>query len=328
MSARANPRLVGVFVLVAAALLVVVIATLTGGDWFAAKDRYAVYFPGSVKGLNPGAPVTFRGVKVGEVVDIVPYATQNPDNPVVIEVVLETKRGIAAALPGQWKGPRPSTARELAESDLGKKLRARMLSQSLLTGKRYIDVDFLPNTPARRMGLDLGYPELATTPTALEKMSGRAEVILNKLADLPIERMLDDLSVTLASMRKILESPDLQGALSGIHRSSKDLQPVLAEARVALRDLHDVLETTRDRVNTAGGDVHKTMAQAQEVLDHADKAMRSLDSTINNTDQAQATVVRSLMELQQTLEMMRSLVEYLQTHPEAVVLGKQKQETK
>ena len=91
MSARANPRLVGVFVLVAAALLVVVIATLTGGDWFAAKDRYAVYFPGSVKGLNPGAPVTFRGVKVGEVVDIVPYATQNSDNPVVIEVVLETK---------------------------------------------------------------------------------------------------------------------------------------------------------------------------------------------------------------------------------------------
>ena len=75
MSARTHPRLVGAFVLGAVALLLAAIAALTSGDWLAAKERFTVFFPGSVRGLNPGAAVTFRGIKVGEVKGVTPFLT-------------------------------------------------------------------------------------------------------------------------------------------------------------------------------------------------------------------------------------------------------------
>ena len=55
MRVRAHPRLVGAFVLGAIAILLVAIALLSSEGWFERKDRFSVYFPGSVKGLNRGA---------------------------------------------------------------------------------------------------------------------------------------------------------------------------------------------------------------------------------------------------------------------------------
>ncbi len=60
MTVKAHPRLVGAFVLGAVALLLVAIALLSSEGWFVRKDRFTVYFPGWVKGLNRGASVTFR----------------------------------------------------------------------------------------------------------------------------------------------------------------------------------------------------------------------------------------------------------------------------
>jgi len=62
VNARTHPRLIGAFVLGAIALVLTAVVLLSSGDWFVHRDRFAVYFPGSVKGLNRGASVTFRGV--------------------------------------------------------------------------------------------------------------------------------------------------------------------------------------------------------------------------------------------------------------------------
>ena len=58
MTAKAHPRAVGVFVLGAVALALAAIVLLSSGNWFEPRHRFAVFFPGSVRGLNPGAPVT------------------------------------------------------------------------------------------------------------------------------------------------------------------------------------------------------------------------------------------------------------------------------
>ncbi len=72
-----------------------------------------------------------------------------------------------------------------------------MLSQSLLTGQKYIDLDFLPNEKARFAGLSRRYPELPTTTTAMEKLSQKGEELVDKLAALPVDQMLEDLRQAL-----------------------------------------------------------------------------------------------------------------------------------
>src|ERR1700758_4315675 len=67
---KANPALIGGFV-VGALLLAVVAILAVGGNALLTRQRHAViYFSGSVTGLAVGAPVNFRGVRVGKVIDI------------------------------------------------------------------------------------------------------------------------------------------------------------------------------------------------------------------------------------------------------------------
>ena len=67
---KANPAVIGGFVVGAIALIVIGLLVFGGTSWFAQRNTYIAYFPGSVKGLRVGAPVDFRGVTIGEVTDI------------------------------------------------------------------------------------------------------------------------------------------------------------------------------------------------------------------------------------------------------------------
>ena len=104
MSVRAHPRAIGVFVLGAIALVLAAIVLLSSGNWFEPKSLFAVFFPGSVRGLNKGAPVTFRGVKIGEVKDVTAFLTGRDDPLIQIEVVIEIRTKVVEAPEG---GSRP-----------------------------------------------------------------------------------------------------------------------------------------------------------------------------------------------------------------------------
>ncbi len=71
MSKQANKTMIGVFVLGAIGLALVAVVLLGSGKFFTKTYVAVCYFEGSVGGLNIGAPVVFRGVKVGSVRDVV-----------------------------------------------------------------------------------------------------------------------------------------------------------------------------------------------------------------------------------------------------------------
>ena len=70
MSKKANPAIIGGFVIGAIILTVVALLAFAGGRLFADTDTLVTYFEGSLRGLRVGANVTFRGVKIGEVTDV------------------------------------------------------------------------------------------------------------------------------------------------------------------------------------------------------------------------------------------------------------------
>ena len=175
MSAKVHPRLVGFFVLGAAALVLGAVLILGSGKLFKRSDRFTVFFPGSVKGLGKGSAVTFRGIKIGEVQLVHGIWTAHPEQPIQIEVQFELFESVVDFAEGVPQPYETSTPESLAHSLVGLGIRARLMSTSLLTGQKYIELDFAPNKPARFTGLSPRYPELPTTPTSLEKLGDRAE---------------------------------------------------------------------------------------------------------------------------------------------------------
>jgi paraquat-inducible protein B len=324
VSARAHPRLVGAFVLVAVALVLAAVMALGTGAWFAPSERFCVFFPGSVRGLNPGSPVTFRGIKLGEVKEVTAFLTGREDPLVQIEVVFEARRDIIEVPPGIEQPFARLYGQAYADELIRRGIRARMLSQSLLTGQRYIDLDLQPGEPARLAGLSRRYPELPTTPTALEKLGDQAEKFFAKLAELPLDQMLDDVRRAIQSLRELLESPDLKAGVADVHRALEALAPALREARAAFADARTLVDTLGTQVKQTGGAADDTLRDARRTLERGDQALGKLERTLEGTDQTQVSATQALEDLTHTLRALRNLVDYIQTHPEAVVLGKQK----
>jgi paraquat-inducible protein B len=321
VSARTHPRLVGAFVLGAVILSLAAAVFLSSGRWFQTRDRFSVYFPGSIRGLNPGAPVTFRGVKVGQVVDVRAVLTGQPETPIQIEVVIEIFEDVIE-VPRGVSDPFEGSATTMAKALIARGIRGKLQSQSLLTGQKYIDFDFLPDEPARFAGLDLHYPELPTTPTAMEKLGDRVEALMNKLAELPLDQMLDNLQGTLESARKLLGSPDLAGTFAGTHRGAKQLGPALEDLRAALRDARALMDRVSSQVELTGGDARHTLEDARRTLDRAQESLKSLETTVQGADEARVRASEMLDDLSRTLVAIRHLVDYIESHPEALVLGK------
>jgi paraquat-inducible protein B len=317
---------VGVFVLGAVALLVAAIVALGAGDWFAPRERFVVFFPGSVRGLTPGAPVTFRGIKLGEVKDVSALLTGKPEAPIQIEVLIELRRNIVEAQPGvplPWQDvSAPDAARTLAAAGL----RARLLSQSLLTGQKYIDFDILPGEPARYVGIRRRYPELPTTVSGMEKLGQRSEALLDKLAELPIEEILDDLQKAMQSLRSLLDSPDLKGAVRGANRSLEAARPAIDEAREAIADVRRTAAAVESQATATGGETAETARRLRTTLERADRALGRIEETAAASDDTRVRAAATLEELSRTLAALRNLAEYVQTHPEAIVLGKARPE--
>jgi paraquat-inducible protein B len=322
VSAATHPRAVGAFVLGAIALVLAAVVVLSSGGWFQERDRYSVYFPGSIRGLNRGAPVTFRGIKVGQVAEVTALLTGKPAQPIQIEVVVELMQNVVKAPEGVPRFLEGLTAQQKGQALIERGIRGRLMSQSLLTGQKYIDFDFLPNDPARFSGLNPRYPELPTTPTALEKLGDKAEEVMNKLAELPLDQMLENLQGVLASARTLLDSPDLHGALAGARTGAAQIAPALKELRGAVADAHRLIDTLDGEVKNTAGEARQTVEEAREALSRVERTMDSLDTTLQGADDARLRASQSLEELDRTLRALRNLVDYIQTHPEAVVLGK------
>jgi MlaD protein len=70
MARKPNPALLGAFVVGAVILAVLGLVIFGGGKFFRSTQSWVAYFDESIKGLAVGAPVTFRGVKVGSVTDV------------------------------------------------------------------------------------------------------------------------------------------------------------------------------------------------------------------------------------------------------------------
>ena len=165
MSKQANKKAIGAFVLVALALAVAAIVVFGSGKFFVKRYQFVAFFQGSVKGLRVGAPVVFRGVKIGEVTKMMIYADRAKGTfeiPVILEIEEDNVRSI---------GPEVKDQKQYTQALIKSGIRAQLQMQSLVTGQLMINLDFYPDTPVRLVGtqkIDIarGVTEIPTIQTA------------------------------------------------------------------------------------------------------------------------------------------------------------------
>jgi paraquat-inducible protein B len=140
---RANPAVIGGFIVGAVVLAIAGVMTVGSGKLFTESIKCVMYFEGSIQGLYVGAAVNFRSVKVGSVMSIkMQLDRQNFD--IRIPVIVEFPKGTGGAMEMLNADPRIPTDAMAALIERG--LRAQLQTDSLVTGLLFIQLDLPPAT--------------------------------------------------------------------------------------------------------------------------------------------------------------------------------------
>ena len=163
---------------------------------YSLKRYWLLHFAGSVRGLSVGAPVEFRGIRIGEVVDVkleFDWNTMALRIPVLIQT--QPERIITI---GEQTTDRKTGMDKFVERGL----RAQLKTGSLITGQLIVDLDFHPEAPPAEIKWQGRYPELPTVPTPMEEIIGGLARIVNKVDNIPLEQIGKDLQATMANLNK------------------------------------------------------------------------------------------------------------------------------
>lgn len=205
-----------------------------------ASNRFLLYFDESVRGLEPGASVEFSGLRIGEVINIgAEYDTQTLD--IRVPVLIEVERKIFRPQGGEG---RTDDAVVLATL-IKKGLRATLGSDNLLTGKKYVDMVFVPNAPAPKplTGAKPVFPVIPTMAGGFSSIQNNIASLVHKLDQLPIEALGQNLNKTLESGAGAMVN--LEKILNPKSRMQLELLKTLESvggAAGAIRDLSKMLE--------------------------------------------------------------------------------------
>jgi paraquat-inducible protein B len=309
---RANPKIVGGFIIGGTLLLLLAIGALVSGKFFTRATSFVSFFPESVRGLQIGSPVTFRGVPLGQVIGIEAFMSRQEagiDIEVTFEVNLDRIHDPGGGA-NQIQGMHPAdAARFLVE----KGLRAELQSTSLVTGQLYIDLDFHPGQTPRQLDIPTRYPQIPTTPTKLQLLGNRVEKLATALSDLPLAEIGRDLSATLLAIRDLARSPEIRQALLSAGGAGKDLSRTLSSVDRLVTEL-------RSKVGDV--DVKQIVTDLHVTLDAAEKGLVQIRSTLAGTSGAQRELSQTLSEISRAAAAVRVLAEYLERNPSALVDGK------
>jgi paraquat-inducible protein B len=278
----AKPALVGAFVLSGAALLVAALMLFAGTRLFTREIRAVTYFQGSVAGLDVGAPVTFRGVRVGSVTRIgvrINMKDLSARIPVYMEMNPSTVR---------LAGYGPSDPKSVFQRMLLAGLETQLGMQSLVTGQLRVDLDFKPNAHATYLGGNLDGDEIPSSPSTMQTLEA-------EIADLPLKEIAQNANETLLSIKHVTDAlgPRVGPMLDSLKQTSDAAHGTMDAAHVAAVHI-DSLAVEGKHQLTDNGDALKG------VLASSDRTVRDADALIASLNEMTAPNSRIRDDLQST----------------------------
>ena len=326
MSEKGTKVLIGAFVLGSLALLTAGILLLGMGSFSGKNPEFVLYFDSSLRGLITGAPVHFKGVRVGKVVSIQISAEPNNEQfrtPVVIEL---DKSFIVGD--GRNNDENFMANPVVVDQLIRQGLRARLGMQSFITGQLTVDLDIMPQAAPvdpTRLRRFRGLQQIPTVPSSLD-------AVLSEASQIPVQEIAQEALSVLRSINAQLQGLDLAGISSRVMLLSDEvrgqvqaLEPVIGQASVTLNAMSALIQE-------ANGGMKKTLLHVDETL--AD--LSALSETSRRTMEAAAALLQEdstpMLEFFQTLQSLRSaaaavnnLATLLELKPDALLFGRGRQ---
>ncbi|VUD53803.1 Paraquat-inducible protein B [Thalassocella blandensis] len=249
---------------------------------------YLLKFSGSLRGLAVGAPVEYRGIKVGEVVDLQLASATSQDKSLHVFISLEPQR----------LEPETSPTREELDARLAKMveggLRAQMKTGSFITGSKLIELVFMDDQTPQSLVVKENYSELPTVEDSTDQMLNQIAEVVDKVNKIPFDQIGNDLAGSMRSLNLILSTLEKQN--------------------------------TAGKVDGAVENLEKTLASANEALSQIATTMESIDQAVAPDSALKYELTEMLESVAKAAKSVQLFVDELNRHPDALIYGADKNE--
>ena len=321
MSMRANPTVIGLFVIGAAILAVAGTATLASTAWFQKRSTFISFFQESVNGLETGAPVKFQGVPVGTVTGLLIQIDERDKTfqvPVEYEIDLSrltTQLGTFVNLAQQ-----PVLSRQIADG-----LRAQLQTESIVTGQLYIELSYRTDAPPPEFeSRPTAWPEIPTTPSLMAALgTGAGSLVADMMRVLfQVNEMLAEVDMpginaavvaSAEAVERLVDSPEIRAALqevpgmtAQVNRTMVEVELLAGRAGTAIGGLQ--LEATNAEMLATLQALRRTVEEAHGLL--------STDSGLGYG------LHQALGSMREAADALRLLARSLEQNPDMLIRGK------
>ena len=319
---------VGLLVLAGLLLATVFVVFLLGKRSGGPMVTFETYSRESVQGLDVGAPVRYRGVPIGRVMEISLASAEYRRQERAAYTEAFQLVVIRFAVDATRIGEVPTAQEAIA---IG--LRARISSQGL-TGVNYIELDFVnpDRFPMVSVPWTPRFPFVPAIPSTVAQVRGAAETLVERLTQIPIEQIVTDMAALISGLSRQANDGDLATSLREVAQiaahlrammDSGALEALLTEAREAAAGARGVTNAPELReaitsVAAAANELRRTTQRLPATIDGMERTLRTARHT---TTDIQSELVPILADLRATTASLRATAEALRASPSQSIFG-------
>jgi paraquat-inducible protein B len=302
--ATASPAVVGGFILSGLALGIAAILLFGGTHLFSPTVHAVVYFRESVANLNVGAPVTFRGVRVGAVtgiavnLDMTDFTARIPVYLDLMPSAIFLENGIA--------GRTDTDFIRLLKAGL----RAQLNMQSLVTGQLRIDLDIQPGVAGPPVIGDGGRAEIPSIPSRLKTLEG-------EISELPLKEMIENARQALSAIQQVADDlPRRVGPLADSLKLTSDA------ARVTLNDIDRLALAGQRQLAVNGTHVERILESSDRTMRNTEALIGSLTEMVAQDSPLRGDLQAAIRDLAASAGSLRGFTRDVERDPSTLLVGR------
>ena len=238
--------------------------------------EFLLFFNDSISGLDKGAPVEYRGIRIGTVSEVPFYTKQifdtNPISNHNIPVLIRIEPG---RLSNVIDKPVDLASIIIREQNNG--LRAALKSANFITGSLYVDLNFYPkyqNEETNIQNQEYGYDTIKTVPTGLSQLQAKIIQTLDNLNNLPLDKTVTEFNQSLEKSQQLLDS--LNTLIN-----SKDIQNLPKELKTTIDSLNKTLQGLQPG-STLQNQLQADLQKFEEIMNQLSPVLETLNDKSNS----------------------------------------------
>ena len=318
MTESRKPFFIGAFLLGGVVLLAAGLLVLSRDSLLRSPVEYVVYFTGALDGLDVGADVTYRGVKVGNVRQInLSYdrALNDVVMPVTIRINAESARS------KNTEGGFDRSIQRLVERGLG----AQLQTPSFLTGKAIVALDFFPEQKGYiRDPHEIDLPAIPTVPSKIDQVANVLRDLVEGLKEMPMKETLEAANKTLLAFERLAAAPETQAGIQSLSVSLNNFEKISEQLQQRLPGMLDNVHSGSLELKDALGDVRYAAQSARDALQQMDGMVSDGRRSLGPQSELQYELLQSLQDLGRASKALQRTAESLEQQPQSIIFDKKR----